>query len=92
MNLNNHLVNNEDGCLVDSGTMHTILRNKKYFHNLILAKTNINTISGSANLIEGYGRANIMLPNGTKLQIDDTLYSSKYNRNLLSFKDIRQNI
>ena len=67
MNLNNHLVNNEDGCLLDSATTHTILRNKKYFHNLILAKTNVITISGFANLIEGSGRANIMLPNGTKL-------------------------
>ena len=32
-----------------------------------------------------------MLPKGTKLCIDDTLYSSKSSRNLLSFKDIRYN-
>ena len=32
-----------------------------------------------------------MLPNGTKLCIDDALYSSKSSRNLLSFKDIRYN-
>ena len=53
MNLNNHLVNNEDGCLLDSATTQTILRNKKYFHNLILTKANVNKISGSANLIGG---------------------------------------
>ena len=29
MNLNNQLVNNEDGCLVDSATTHIILQNKK---------------------------------------------------------------
>ena len=32
-----------------------------------------------------------MLPNGTKLCIDDALYSSKSRRNLLSFKDICYN-
>ena len=91
MNLNNHLVNNEDGCLVDSTTTRAILRYKKYFHNSILAKANVTTICGSANLIEGFERANIMLPNGTKWQINDALYSSRSSRNLLSFKDIRQN-
>ena len=88
MNLNNHLVNNEDGCLVDNVTTHTILQNKKYFHNLILAKANVLC---STSLIEGSKRANIMLPNGAKLQINDALYSSRSSRNLLSFKDIRQN-
>ena len=32
-----------------------------------------------------------MLPNGTRLHIDDVLYSRKSTRNLLSFKDIRKN-
>jgi transposase InsO family protein len=32
-----------------------------------------------------------LLPNGTKLQINDALYSSNSRRNLLSFKDIRLN-
>ena len=31
------------------------------------------------------------MPNGTKFQIDDSLYSNKSNRNLLSFKDISRN-
>ena len=51
----------------------------------------MNTISGSAKLIEGSGRANILLPGGTKIHIDDALYSTKSQRNLLSFKDIRRN-
>jgi hypothetical protein len=52
----------EDLCLVNSCTTHTILRDKKYFQNLILNKAIVNTISGLSNLIEGSGRANIILP------------------------------
>ena len=87
----NSKMNREDFCLVNSATTHTILKDKKYFKILKLCKANINTISGSSNLIEGSGRAIIMLPKGTKLCIDDALYSSKSSRNLLSFKDIRYN-
>ena len=32
-----------------------------------------------------------MLPNGTRFHINDSLYSSKSIRNLLSFKDIHRN-
>ena len=81
----------EYACLVDYATTHTILRDKKYFSNLTLVPFNVQTISGLVELIKGSGRATIVLPNGTKLQIDDALYSNKSNRNLLSFKDIRRN-
>jgi hypothetical protein len=81
----------EDFCLADSTTTHTILKDKKYFQQLSLSKAYVNTISGSSNLIEGFGRANIMLLKGTKLYIDDALYSSKSRRNLLNFKDIHHN-
>ncbi|KAI5317600.1 hypothetical protein L3X38_037307 [Prunus dulcis] len=57
----------------------------------MLTKAKVTTISGPANLIEGSGRAQIMLPNGTILSIPDALYSSNSRRNLLSFKDIRLN-
>ena len=67
------------------------LKIKKYFQNLKLCETNVNTILGSSNLIEGFGRATIMLLKGTKLCINDVLYSSKLSRNLLSFKNIRYN-
>ncbi|PIN02860.1 hypothetical protein CDL12_24620 [Handroanthus impetiginosus] len=53
-----------------------------------MAKANVNTISGSTKLIEGSERANVLLPKGTRFVIDDTLFSSKFQRNLLSFKDI----
>ena len=56
-----------------------------------LGETNIHTISDTSNLIEGSGRACILLPKGTKLIIDDALYSSRSRRNLLSFKDIQKN-
>ena len=81
----------EDFCLADGAITHTILKDKKYFQQLTLSKAKINTISGSSNLIEGSRRANIMLSKRTKIRIDDTLYSSKSRRNLLSFKDIRGN-
>ena len=79
-----------DICLVDSATTHTILQDYKYFSTLVLSKTSVNTISGATSLIEGSGRANIMLPNGTIIHINDALLSSKSRRNLLSFKDIRR--
>ena len=96
MSLNNMLGDTEkqdtkDIYLADSATTHTILRNQKYFLNLTLLKANVNTISGPAYLIEGSGRAMILLPNNTKICISDALYSSRSRRNLLSFKDIRCN-
>ncbi|KAG4165094.1 hypothetical protein ERO13_A13G058733v2, partial [Gossypium hirsutum] len=54
-----------------------------------MSNAHVNTISGSSKLMEGSGRAIILLPKGTKFIIDDALYSTK--RNLLSFKDIRLN-
>lgn len=45
--------------LADSATTHTILKDKKYFQSLTLIKAKVNTISGSSNIIEGSGRANI---------------------------------
>ena len=79
----------EDVCLVDSATTHTILKDQKYFLKLTLATANVYTISSTSNMIEGSGKANLILPCGTKLDIHDALYSSRSRRNLLSFKDIR---
>ena len=42
---------------------YTILRDKKYFKNLILNKASVNTIWSSLNLIEGSRRANIYCQN-----------------------------
>ena len=84
-------MNEDDVYLADCAAMHTILWDKRYFIELILIKANVSTISGTINLVEGFGRANIMLPNGTRFHINDALYSSRFRRNLLNFKDIFRN-
>ena len=64
-------MNECDVCLVDCATTQTILRNKRYFLDLTLTNANVSTISGIENLIKGFERANIMLPNGTRFYIND---------------------
>ena len=51
-----------DVCLTNYVTMHTILQDKIYVFNLTLTKVNINTIYGTTNLTEGSRIANIMIP------------------------------
>ena len=86
-----HTTSNVDACLPNCATTHIILRDKKYFSNISMGKSNVNTISGPVDLIQGSGRATIILPRETKIHINDALYYAKSKRNLLSFKDIRQN-
>ncbi|PIN15115.1 hypothetical protein CDL12_12240 [Handroanthus impetiginosus] len=76
--------NYEDICLANSATMHTICKDEKYFSYLTMAEANVNTISCSVKLIEDFRRANILLPGGRKFVIDDALFSSKLQRNLLN--------
>ena len=64
-------MNEDHVCLVDCATTHTILRDKRYFLELTLIKVNVSTISGTTNLVESSGRANITLPNGTKFLINN---------------------
>jgi len=80
-----------DLCLVDNAATHTILKEKKYFEYLILTKDNITIISGPTNMIKGFGKANILLPNNTKLGIKNALYSPESWKKLLGFKDIHAN-
>ena len=86
-----HKMNDDGVCLTDCATRHTILRDKRYFLELTLIKTNVSTIFVITNLVEGSRRANILLPNGTRFHINDALYSSKSRRNLLNFKNICKN-
>ena len=85
------LGNVDDECLVDYVTTHTILLDKRYFLKLTLIKANVSTISRTTNLVEGFGRANLMLTNETRSHINDALYSRKSKRNFLGFKDICRN-
>ena len=73
---------------VPQPTRSCVIRNILTF---TLAQSNVHTISGPVNLIKGSGTATIILPKGTKFQIEDALYSNKSSRNLLSFKDIHRN-
>ena len=83
-------INEGDICLADYAP-HTILQDKRYFLDVTLTNINVSIISSTTNLIEGFERANIMLPNRTRFHINDASYSRKSTRNLLSFKDIRRN-
>ena len=78
-------------CLANNATMHTILRERFYFTNFIPMNAPLTTLSGPSNMIEWYGKACIVLSNGTILTIDGALYSSRFGKTLLSFKDIRDN-
>ena len=60
-----------DICLADCVTTHSILLQKKYFSQLTLAPSNVTTIFGLVNLIEGFGKATIILPGGTILHLQD---------------------
>ena len=84
-------IDDDDICLVDSASTHTILKKRSYFSHLTTQKANINTISGSVEIIEGFGKAHVLLPGGTNLKIESALYSPKSQGNLLNFKDIRKN-
>ena len=69
--------------LLDSSTTHTIQREKKYLSHLVLKKAYVNTIPGGTNLIQGSERATLLLPGGTLLVTDHTLYCRKSHRNML---------
>jgi len=56
MNLVLEMNKNKDVFVVDSGSSHTILRDKRYFINLTLKNANISTIAGIASLIEATTR------------------------------------
>ncbi|KAM1116955.1 hypothetical protein ACFX19_007507 [Malus domestica] len=66
--------------LADSATTHTIFLKRHYFTNFLPKKAPMTTLSGLSNLIEGYGKARIMLSNGTVLTIKEALYSIRYER------------
>lgn len=84
-------ISDDDMCLAESASTHTILKDRKYFSYVIVNNANVSTICGSTKMIEGSERVDIVLHRGTKLIIENALLSIKSQRNLLSFKDIRQN-
>ena len=75
------LASEENICIIDSGTTHTILKSKMHFSYLTFQDADVHTISRHAKLIEGSGRATIMLPCGTKVDINKALYFPKSQKN-----------
>jgi len=66
------------------------LRNTKYFQTLQKRTENVLTIAGSNGRIVGSGRAVVVLPNDTRIFIDEAFLYPGAERNLLTFKDIRR--
>lgn len=78
-------------CILDSGTSHTILKDKRYVQHLFPSSRPITTITGINNLERGHGPAKLTLPNRTLSNITSAIYAPEATRNLLSFHDIRRN-
>ena len=57
--------NKEDIFLTDNAITHNIFNNEKYFAYLSIREANVNIITGNAKMIEGSGRANIILQQWT---------------------------
>ena len=70
-------MNEDDVCLAECATMHTIFRDERYVLKLILTKANLNTIFDIINLVNDSGRVNMIPSNKTKFHINDTLYYNK---------------
>ena len=77
-----------DICLANNATTHIIFKDNKYFSHLTLGEANVNIVFGSTKLIKDFGKTNILLSRRTKFIIKYTLFSTKSQRNLLSFNDI----
>ena len=77
--------------LVDSGTTHTILRNRQLFVDFLPIVSKVSTMTGSDNIIKSRGIAQFFMPNGTLIKVEDALYAPRAPRTLLSFKAVRDN-
>ena len=79
---------NEEPCLVDSCATNTILRETRYFQTLQKKTETLLTIAGSNGRIVGSGRAVVVLPNNTKIFIEEAFLYPGAERTLITFKDI----
>lgn len=59
----------EDMCILDSSTSHTILKDIRYFLNIRPSNRPVTTITGINNLKEGHGLARVLIPNRTTIDI-----------------------
>jgi hypothetical protein len=79
---------NDEPCLIDSTATNSILRETKYFQTLLKRTKNITTIVGNNGRIVDSGRAIVVLPNGTRIFIEEAFLYPGATRTLLAFKDI----
>ena len=77
-------------CLIDSAATNSILRETKYFQTLQKRTKNITTVAGSNGRIVGSGRAIVVLPNATRIIIEEAFLYPGATHTLLTFKDIRR--
>jgi hypothetical protein len=63
----------ENVCLADCATMHTIFKSKLYFSYLAMKK-NVRTIFGIGKMIEGFGKAKILLSERTQINIKRKIF------------------
>jgi len=70
--------NDDDLCIADNATTHTILKSNKFFSCLLMREVNVSTISGTTNIIEGSRRTIVLLPRGTRLDIKNSLLKIQY--------------
>ena len=77
-------------CLVNIATTQHY-KKSEVFLRIGIQSRKISTIVRPMQIIEGSGRAHMMLSNGTRLLIKDVLFSRSSRRNLISFNDIRMN-
>ena len=85
------IFHDENLCLADNAIIHIILKENKFFEYLTLINANVIIISGPVDMIKNFKRANILLPNNTKLGIKYALYSLESRKNLPNFKYIHAN-
>ena len=80
-------------CLIDCATTHVILTDKRLFVTLEVSETpnSIKTVGGTVSIARGTGKAQVSLPNGTVIDIENAIYAPTSSRNLLSFADLRKN-
>lgn len=53
------MIDNQASCIIDSGTSHSILRDKRYFTTIHPSSRLITTIAGLKKLDEGFGPARV---------------------------------
>ena len=86
----------EDIILLDSGSIHTILKDPKYFeflrHDSEAWQTcKLSTIAKRQTFRFHEGRAHVTLPGGATLICDHAMYVLAANQSLISFWDLRSN-